>query len=503
MFFSILFPSEAQASKPRCSSAPECFSDLKLDQVIKPIIESHSLDSYYYTPLDDLETIAYRQESMRELEDNNKRWWIRTFADEILLLESEINALNWRRSFLDRGRLLDLCESYISALGTLSRFVEKVQFSSEGLSRFASFLDDYCTGSEFLSLCAAVSKTRESFASLKYCLILDKDSIGVKNYEQEADLSMKVQILFRKFQQGKSEGYRKQISEDPCSETAESEILEALSKDFPEAFSNLDCFCKRYSEFIDPLLLEFSEEVQFPISWLDLTDNLRENGLGFCYPSLGCQPHSIQAMGFFDIALALKPKTRIVTNNLLLTDPERIMVITGPNQGGKTTFARAFGQIHYLASLGICIPGSQASLVIADHVLTHFGREEDISELCGNLQDDLVRLHDLLEKATSRSIIIISEIFASTTLDDAQDLGLKMMEAIIRCGAHAAIVTFLDKIATCSDSVASMMSTVAADQPEKRTFKIVRKPPDGIDYAISLAKRHGLDYQQIRRRLGL
>lgn len=92
---------------------------------------------------------------------------IRTFADEILLLESEINALNWRRSFLDRGRLLDLCESYISALGTLSRFVEKVQFSSEGLSRFASFLDDYCTGSEFLSLCAAVSKTRESFASLR------------------------------------------------------------------------------------------------------------------------------------------------------------------------------------------------------------------------------------------------------------------------------------------------------------------------------------------------
>lgn len=102
---------------------------------------------------------------MRELEDNNKRWCIRTFADEILLLESEINALNWRRSFLDRGRLLDLCESYISALGTLSRFVEKVQFSSEGLSRFASFLDDYCTGSEFLSLCTAVSKTRESFAN--------------------------------------------------------------------------------------------------------------------------------------------------------------------------------------------------------------------------------------------------------------------------------------------------------------------------------------------------
>ena len=109
MFFSILFPSEAQASHPRRSSIPACFADLKLDQVIKP----GNLDSYYYTPLDDLETITYRQESMKELEDNNVRWWIRSFADEIVLLNSDINSLNWRYDLLSRGRLLDLCERYI------------------------------------------------------------------------------------------------------------------------------------------------------------------------------------------------------------------------------------------------------------------------------------------------------------------------------------------------------------------------------------------------------
>ena len=59
---------------------------------------------------------------------------------------------------------------------------------------------------------------------------------------------------------------------------------------------------------------------------------------------------------------------------------------------------RAFGQAHYLATLGLCIPGSESALYLFDNILTHFGREEDMSTLNGKLQDDLVRLHELLEK---------------------------------------------------------------------------------------------------------
>ena len=64
----------------------------------------------------------------------------------------------------------------------------------------------------------------------------------------------------------------------------------------------------------------------------------------------------------------------------------------------------AFGQVHWLASLGLCVPGSEAALYLFDNILTHFGREEDLSTLNRKLQDDLVRLHGLLEKATSRAL---------------------------------------------------------------------------------------------------
>lgn len=84
-----------------------------------------------------------------------------------------------------------------------------------------------------------------------------------------------------------------------------------------------------------------------------------------------------------------------------------------------------FGPLHFLASLGLPVPGRDAQLVLPDQIFTHFQRQDPLLDFRGRLEDDLLRILEILQSATPRSIVIINEIFSSTTLQDALSLHLR------------------------------------------------------------------------------
>ncbi|NPV77702.1 MAG: DNA mismatch repair protein MutS [Anaerolineae bacterium] len=506
-FHSILFKRIEDYPKDEALQEPAFFSDLNLDQIIESITiskQEYNLKHFFYTPLKDVDSIKYRHEVTKDLENKTLFENIKSFAQKIHAMREHLEqARKLYYKYQKERWFLDAVEIYCDAVTCLVHNLSSLSLNSRGFKGFLGYLIYYTNSDRFVQLVEETKKLEADLSAIKYCLTIRDNSVKVQKYRSEIDYSAEVEKTFQKFKEGVAKDYKVNFPEQRDMNHIEAKILDLVALLYPDIFLNLDNYCHKNADYLDDTICRFDREIQFYIAYLEHIEIFKRAKLNFCYPRISKKNKEIYNYDGFDLALAYKlitEKSSIVRNDFYLKEKERIIIVSGPNQGGKTTFARTFGQLHYLASLGCPVPGKKAQLYLYDHLFTHFEREEDIKNLRGKLEDDLLRIYDILNHATTHSLIIMNEIFTSTTLEDAVFLSKKVMEKIIQLDLLCVCVTFLDELSLLEKTV-SMVSTVVPENPTVRTFKVVRKPADGLAYAVSIAEKYQLTFDFLKERL--
>lgn len=506
------YPSILGPSTLAADADPPFFGDLVLDQLLAGVTADrgdYRIDGFFRVPLTDPAAVKFRHGVFRDLEQTELRVVVDAFCRSMLSMRGALRLAEARRGYLkSRQRwFLEAVSYYCRAVDDLGLGLSQVSLESEGWQAVQGFVDAYRHSDDFTALQNETTSVAEILDSLTVSVRLQGGRITVRRFDEAPDYSAEVLATFDRFRQGAVQHRPAKKDASPLDVNhVEDAVIEMAARLHPDEFAHLADFCSRQTGFADPGILTFDREVQFYLAYLDFIADLRASGLSFCYPEVATEPDRVWADEAFDLALADNLRRngsseQVVPNDFALRTPEHILVVSGPNQGGKTTFARMIGQLHFLGSLGCPVPGAKARLLLFDQLFTHFEREETLVNLSGKLEDDLVRIQAILLAATSSSLIIVNEIFSSTTLDDALFLSREVLDKVIDLGALCVIVTFIDELSTIGPATVSMVSSVDEGDLTRRTYRIVRRPPEGLAYAAAIADKYRLSYRALRERI--
>jgi len=258
-------------------------------------------------------------------------------------------------------------------------------------------------------------------------------------------------------------------------------------------------------------------ELAFYLGAARLIERVRAAGLPFCRPEIApTEARVCEVENSYNVNLALRLLAAgtadlgaaVVTNALHFGEEGRVFVLTGPNQGGKTTFTQAAGLLHVLAQAGLYVPGSRARISPADGIYTHFPVEERPEMEAGRLGEEARRLSEIFARATPHSLVLLNESLASTSPGESLYLARDVLRVLRQLGARAIYATHLHDLAVGCDElnretpgasrVVSLVSVVHEGAGGvERTFHIEAGPPRGHSYAREIAARYGIGYDQL------
>ena len=188
-------------------------------------------------------------------------------------------------------------------------------------------------------------------------------------------------------------------------------------------------------------------ELAFYVGCVNLHERLAGKGEPLCLPvAAAARERRLSFRGLCDAGLALGVESRVVGNEAN-ADGKDLLLITGANSGGKSTFLRGLGLAQLMMQSGMFVVAESFCGSLCEGLFTHFKREEDASMESGKLDEELSRMSEIVDHIAPDSLILFNESFAATNEREGSEIGRQIMSALLEKRVRIACVTHLYELA--------------------------------------------------------
>lgn len=278
---------------------------------------------------------------------------------------------------------------------------------------------------------------------------------------------------------------------DSFSATEEDRIREqTLSLEY----SVVNHVIKKTKEFMDEFQMFFDRlrfQAAFYLGTAQLIPHMERFGMGYCFPEV-CDNRDLSFENLKEFVMGIEQRVRVIGNTCSL-EKKDLLIVTGANQGGKSTFLRSIGIAQVMMQSGLPVTADSFKSGIFPRIFVHFTRREDSAMNSGRLDEELRRMNGIVEHIGEGALVLLNESFATTSEKEGAAIAYDIVRALKEAGVRILMVTHLlsfakriyEEIGTIEEEGTEFLS--AERKPDgTRTYHMIRTEPELTSFGLDL-----------------
>ena len=514
--------------------------DLMTDRVASMICRRNpaSVQKLFREMCTDTEVMDYRLDALEDIMHNPKLSpALHTAADRLLETEKKNSGGNGSPdSFTALGDRIEMLDSYISCMESLNTLSEELgdSIKSAAFKSFFSIIKERCECGEFIQMKRDISELKEAFSqkirsvtvAINFNAEMRPISAGIVNFSDKP-AGEKQNVFDRLFY--KTSAYSDTVvsgrlrsgvpNEDGYLNEADKALFEALEKLTSSYMRRLESALRAYDRLSFQKISMLSDQLDIFDGMTAIASSCEARGIKMCRPEFSDTPRIARLTDLFDPCFYFKAAAAdseakgddlVVTNSLEMDDNGRFFILTGANNGGKTTFLRGAGLCFLMAQTGFYVPAAACVISPCDFIFTHFPKEEETGINASRFTTEIKDLKVISDLVSENSLLLMNESIQSTTPKECAEIAGEITRIFCIIGVRGIYATHITELALMCDDITadpdcrsvpvSIVATVDGESG-KRLYKIKRSQPLKQSYAMDIFNSFGINSENIRKRV--